>query len=41
MTTAAWEYLRHDTSLSLEYDLYNHAKARLFEQMRRLGISPE
>jgi hypothetical protein len=40
MTDAAREYFSNETALKLEYDLYNHAKARLFEQMRRLKISP-
>ncbi|CAG5098505.1 Oidioi.mRNA.OKI2018_I69.XSR.g15731.t1.cds [Oikopleura dioica] len=40
MTDAAREYLANETALKLEYDLYNHARARLYEQMRRLNISP-
>jgi len=41
LSDAAREYLQQDTSLSLEYDLYNHAKTRLFEQMRRLNIEAD
>ena len=35
------EFLAEQTTLRLEYDLYNHIKMRLVEQMRRLGIKPE
>ena len=35
------EFLAEETSLKLEYELYYHVKARLLEQMRRLGIQPE
>ena len=41
LTPAAMEFLAEQTTLRLEYDLYNHIKMRLVEQMRRLGIKPE
>ena len=41
LTNAAMEFLKEETTLKLEYELYYHVKARLLEQMRRLGIKPE
>lgn len=41
LTPAAKEFLAEQTTLRLEYDLYNHIRTRLVEQMRRLGIKPE